>query len=237
MEGNRMVSIGGFRPSSKSGTISNQVYETIRDHIVNLSIAPGTGMSEKEFADRLHVSRTPVREAFIRLDREGLVRIFPQRGTNVSKISVMRAKEERFLRESIERAVLEQFMNENPPGAAAQLRDNIARQHQALAREDFSGFMRLDDLFHAVFYETIGKTLCSSIVCSCSIDYYRLRFLSLSLSKDVAAQNVQQHADLCDYVEHKQVDKAQALLTVHLRKLFSELKAMQEKYPAYFEEE
>jgi len=74
---------------------------------MRLQLKPGTAMSTQEIADKLHVSKTPVREAFIRLQREGLVEIFPQKQTVVSRIDLKRTAQERFIREfkaAVERA-------------------------------------------------------------------------------------------------------------------------------------
>lgn len=226
-----------FRPVNTSErTVSNQVYTAIRNSIVTLEIEPGTAMSEKEVADRLSVSRTPVRETFIRLNREGLVNIFPQKGTYVSRISIERAKEERFLRESLEHSVLEIFMQERNPAALAKLKQMIERQQEALEQQDFLNFMTYDDQFHAVFYEATGKMLCSNIICNYSIDYYRLRFLSLLISGGIASLNAGQHIQLYELIVENNADGAQDLLTKHLRKLFKELEPMMEKYPQYFVE-
>ncbi len=68
-----------------TSNISETVYAVLRKNIINLTLAPGTLISETDVAERLSVSRTPVREAFIRLSHEALVSIFPQKGTFVSR--------------------------------------------------------------------------------------------------------------------------------------------------------
>lgn len=85
-------------PKVRRDTITSHVYNMIRESIMTLSLKPGQMLSEKEYSLELGVSRTPVRESFIRLDREELLHIYPQRGTFVSKIRLDRIREERFLR-------------------------------------------------------------------------------------------------------------------------------------------
>ena len=63
-----------------------------RENITSLQLAPGTTVSTQELAAKLQVSRTPVREAFIRLQKEDLVEITPQKGTMVSRIDLTRAE-------------------------------------------------------------------------------------------------------------------------------------------------
>lgn len=215
-------------------TVSNQVYDTIRENIINLSLIPGTAMSEKELADKLAVSRTPVREAFIRLAREGLVNIFPQKGTYVSKISISRAKQERFLRESLEKSVLEVFMESHSENALNSLTELLDKQKEALENEDYYDFMYYDDLFHSVFYEETDNVLCNKIVSDQTVDYHRMRYLSVIMRGGVAALNTNQHLELYNYIKEKDIESAQKLLTLHLRKLFKELEIMQDNYPEYF---
>lgn len=90
----------------RSSTTSNQVYEELKSQILNLQLAPGTSISEKEMSEKFNVSRTPVRESFLRLSREGLLNVFPQRGTFVSLIDLNLVEEARFMREHLERAVI-----------------------------------------------------------------------------------------------------------------------------------
>ncbi len=221
-------------PNANMRTVSNQVYAVIRSKIISLDIEPGTFMSEKEIADLLNVSRTPVREAFIRLNRERLVNIFPQKGTMVSQISISRAKEERFLRESLEKAVVELFMQNPSKESVQKLTEMIEMQKQMLEQEDFTGFMQYDDQFHAVFYQETDKTLCNTIVQNNSIDYYRLRFLSLNLNEGVGSLNTKQHVELYHAVVERNFDQMEHILNNHLRKLFTELETMTSKFPHYF---
>src|SRR5204863_7670713 len=78
------------------------VYAALRDAIVSTELEPGRQISENEIADRLGVSRTPVREALARLRDDQLVQIVPQLGTFVSRISVAGVDDAQFLREALE---------------------------------------------------------------------------------------------------------------------------------------
>ena len=64
--------------SGRSGSIADQVYHTLRSSIVTMRLTPATALSEQDIADRLKVSRQPVREAFIKLSEIGMVRVLPQ---------------------------------------------------------------------------------------------------------------------------------------------------------------
>src|SRR4051812_25411037 len=83
-------------------------YEQIKTEILKLSLLPGTKISEKTMSDRLNVSRTPIREAFLKLAQEELLTIVPQSGTFVSLINLDLAEEARFVREIMETTIVGQ---------------------------------------------------------------------------------------------------------------------------------
>ena len=78
--------------------IGPQIYQFLLNAIVTVHLSPGIGLKEKEVIKRLGVSRTPIREALLRLEDEGLVQIFPQSGTYVSKIKIEAVLESKFIR-------------------------------------------------------------------------------------------------------------------------------------------
>jgi DNA-binding GntR family transcriptional regulator len=80
----------------RSPSVQDSVYTALRESIMNLNLAPGTVISEKEISCRYEVSRTPVREAFIHLSKEGLIKVIPQKETQVSLIDFARVEQEFF---------------------------------------------------------------------------------------------------------------------------------------------
>ncbi len=80
-------------------------------NIIKLHLTPGSAISEAEIADRLAVSRTPIREAFIRLVEDGLLETYPQKGSIISLIDIEQAEEMRFVRKIIEKAILKEPAN------------------------------------------------------------------------------------------------------------------------------
>lgn len=96
--------------SMERRSIQTLVYEELKKNIMSLRLKPGQAMSTQEMATRLKVSRTPVREAFLHLQSEGLVEMIPQRETIVSKIDLKRVEQEKFIRECLELGVIDQFL-------------------------------------------------------------------------------------------------------------------------------
>ncbi|MBR4080648.1 MAG: GntR family transcriptional regulator [Clostridia bacterium] len=215
-------------------TVASQIYHVIRDKIIFLQQPPGSTMSEQETATMLGVSRTPVRESFIRLAREKMLIISPQRRTAVAKISLDRVRQEQFLRESIECAVLESFISHPTEAGLEGLTADLTCQRQALAAGDVLRFRRHDDSFHRKLYAATDNMFSWQVIRRTCFDYQRLRSLSAEDSA-VQALNLQQHEVLLSLIRAEKSAEARALLVAHLRRLFEEIPAMREKYPQYFE--
>jgi GntR family transcriptional regulator, rspAB operon transcriptional repressor len=223
-----------YGTSRKNRNVSETVYNILHGNIVNLNLVPGTLMSEKDIAEKMSVSRTPVREAFIKLSKEGLVNIYPQKGTFVSKIDLSIVEEERFLRESIEFAVMELFIKMHTDESIDRLYRNLERQKRALKEGDYIKFIEYDDQFHAIIYDETKKRKCYGIIQSFCGHYRRIRFLSMSMT-GVSEDNAIQHEGIIKAVESNDLEKANAVLKKHLKKLVIEEDEICENYPDYFE--
>jgi DNA-binding GntR family transcriptional regulator len=113
--------------------LERRVYERLRDEIVSGALRPGEQLVEARIAEQLGVSKTPVREALIRLQRDGLVAIEPYRGARVLEPSADDVREILELRALLECQIARDLAAERPPGALAALEASIARSREALA--------------------------------------------------------------------------------------------------------
>src|SRR5690349_13168877 len=125
-----------------------QVFERLREQIVSLELAPATVLSRVDLATRYGLSQTPVRDALIRLGEEGLVDIFPQHATVVSRINLKSARQAHFLRRSVELEVVRTLAERPDPALVEQLRTNLRGQRALRTRKDYDGFSLLDQAFH-----------------------------------------------------------------------------------------
>ena len=138
------------------------IYETIRGRIENLYYEPGSELSIAELTQDLGVSRSPVRDALLRLERDKLIDIYPQRGTWVAKLDVENIMQERFLRLSVEENVFRKCIDavledeEREIRFSSRLRANLVQQKACLSLNDIRTFLDLDVEFHRMFYIEIG---------------------------------------------------------------------------------
>src|SRR6476646_2368637 len=79
-----------------------QVFERLRGMIISLALPPGSALSRAELAAQFGVSSTPIRDALMRLEEEGMVDVFPQYATVVSRVDVRLAQQAHFLRQAVE---------------------------------------------------------------------------------------------------------------------------------------
>lgn len=213
--------------------IGDFTYKTLRDNIINWNLKPGTMMSEKEVSVALNVSRTPVREAFIKMSKEGLVDILPQRGTIVSKIDLKRVEDERFIRESLELSVFNIAALDFSKDALTALEDNIQHQAKALKEDQQEKFFRLDEEFHKIIFQACGKELCWEVIQNVSGHYKRIRVMTL-WNEESSQLILNQHQLLLDSIKNNDVNSADKVLKKHLCKLKDEELEMKQKYPDYF---
>lgn len=219
--------------AGENQTVASRVYAQLREQIMQMQLVPGTSMSEQEKAQHFGVSRTPVREAFIRLSREKMVVVSPQRRTVIPKINIDRANQERFLRESLELAVLEQLVQNQTPDIIRQLRHQINLQELAIQKGDHAAFLQHDDEYHDIYYTATNHLLCSQVLRRNVFDYQRLRYLSLISEENIRTNNMDEHKSMVDLIVSGDLQQVQSLLRKHVRRIFDEIQTLKKKYPDY----
>ena len=185
-------------------------------------------------AQRLGVSRTPVREAVIRLAEAGLLEVLPQRGTFVRKISLKAVRDARFVREAIELAVLREAVGRLPPSFFATARALIVGQREAAAGDDLERFLGLDDAFHRSFADAIDRSHAWSVVEAQKTQMDRVRFLSLPGATPVG-RLIDQHEAILAAAERGDAAASEAAMRAHLSEVLAALEPLRQRYPDLFE--
>ncbi|MEQ8896223.1 MAG: GntR family transcriptional regulator [Roseovarius sp.] len=215
----------------RRGSASAQIHDALRERIVALEFAPGAFLSRAEIAAYYGVSQTPVRDAMMRLEEEGLLIIYPQSKTLVSKIDVAHAQETQFLRLSIELEVTRRL---------AQAADRIGRartcltlQRAALESDDLDEFGRLDREYHSALYEAAGVANLWRIVTARSGHIDRLRKLNLP-DPGKSTSILSCHERILTAIEAGDVPGVEAVVREHLSGTLAQVPKITEKYPEYF---
>jgi DNA-binding GntR family transcriptional regulator len=141
------------RPKSLAETVLGQ----LRSAIVHGDLQLGQVLSERQLADDLGVSKTPVREALAQLRNEGLVLIYPQRGAFVFTLSAREVAEICEFRGALEAAALSLALERHREAFARDLEGIVAAMASAQRRGDRRHYLELDTRYHASFFEHCGN--------------------------------------------------------------------------------
>ncbi len=142
---------------SGHGSLVDQVYRLLRRRIVDLSLPPESALVEQEVAAALSVSKTPVREAIIRLAREGLVQVIPKSGSYVTAVSLERYLESCFVRTQLEVGCAKRLATQGVSAAdQVRLKSLLSEQREAIEENNDDRFFELDEALHRSLFELAG---------------------------------------------------------------------------------
>lgn len=201
-------------------------------NIINIELVPGSAVSENELSSAMSLSRTPVREALIELSRMGLVEILPQRGSYISKIDYELIEESRFMRLVLENAILKLACEGISQESLDALKSNLDTMKKCVKESKYQTFLELDNTFHQLIFESIGKSWTYEIIRSQMIHFDRLRVLSVKSIKNI--KTIQDHEDIIYAIERRDAELAEMLMTRHLTRHQVEKSELEKLYPEYF---
>lgn len=211
------------------------VFAALREDIIALTLAPGTVLSRADLQARFGLSSTPVRDALMRLQVEGLVDVFPQHATVVSTIDLDKAREGQFLRRSVETEIVRVLASSPQPAVVERLR-SLIRQQSAFARlREYDAFTSADQTFHRTMYESANVADLWYVVNRNGGHIDRLRRLHLPVPgkmRDI----VRDHSAIVDAIAEGDPDKAQARLRDHLSRSLGFVEKLRVSHPGFFRE-
>jgi DNA-binding GntR family transcriptional regulator len=209
-----------------------QVLDHLRDRIIALDLPPGMVLSRADLAAAYGVSQTPVRDALMRLEEEGLVDVFPQHKTVVSRIDIRSAQQAHFLRRAIELEIARVLAAAPDDGLVKRLRGGIARQQAALATGDFGDLASADEAFHRHMYAAAGVPELWDDVRRRSGHIDRLRRLHLPVQGKGEAI-VRDHTRIVEAIARGDTEAAQRRVREHLSGTLSQVDAIRARHPQY----
>ena len=217
-------------------TIAQQAYQFLRREIIDARLPPRAALSEQELSQQLGVSRTPVREALIKLADEGLVDIYPQFGTFVAPIKLPEVFTSQFVREALEGAAVERAVERIDEAQASTLKQILdsQRKHQRAGERD--AFFEADERMHQYLMNVAGHAAVWPLVESAKAQMDRVRHLSIRSELKLSSV-VQEHSAIVDGVVRRDRDGALEALRTHLRGLFRSVDALVNENRQYFAEE
>lgn len=217
-----------------NGSARGRVYSLLRDAIVASEFHPGQRLSEKDLAARLGVSRTPIREALVRLRDDRLVEIVPQLGTYVSRISHQALGDAQFVRESLECAAVRLAAKSAQEEDIAVLRGILASQREANEAGEENRFYVFDDELHRTLCDLSGHGIAWSVAQRASGHLNRIRRLSMTMPNYIH-EMISEHEAVVDAVARREPKRAERALREHLRMVLAALSEIEHQHPEYFQ--
>jgi len=190
--------------------LTDLAYERLREGIVAGELKLGQQVSEAQLAQRMGISKTPVREALVRLKMEGLVDIQPQRGTFVFRLTPEQVGQLCRYRAMIESAAMREAATEQPAELLQRLRRLVADMNEAEAAGDVNRLSRLDMNFH---FELLA--CCSNPYLRAAYELIRYQLIALRHRSPISNM-VDSHQVLVDALERGDVDAACRMLEAHV---------------------
>lgn len=217
-------------------TASAAVYRVLRQQIVWLKRKPGEPIVEKAIAQAQRVSRTPVREALLRLTAEGLVDTVPKSGTFVARIPVAALPEAIVVRKALEQVTASAAALRARKSDVTSLRAILHRQREADAAANRAEFHKADEAFHATIAAVAGYPGIWSLIQGAKTQIDRYRLLTLPQPGRMA-RVVKEHAAVVAAIENHDPARAAAAMEVHLDGLRISMDDIRRLNPDYFYED
>ena len=212
-----------------------QVYQILYESIISLWLKPGQPLREKEICKQLQISRTPVREALLKLADERLIVILDRSGTYVSRINIKDVQESQFIRESLETATVRYAVKNCNTDLAEKLSMLIEQQQQCVKDDNRLRLSELDDLFNRTIVEFKFSNRIWKIINNAKAQMDRVRILALPLPRR-ATEIVEEHSRIYEALCSGNEKQAVEAMTFHLNTVFTSLEQLLEKHHEYFEE-
>jgi DNA-binding GntR family transcriptional regulator len=201
-------------------------------NIMTLHLEPGRALRENELTKELGISRTPLREALIRLSSIYLVDIVPQSGTHVTLIDPAVIEEGLFLRLQVEPAITERACSVITDDEIIQLEDILAVQKRLFESGRLEELLIKDNAFHQKIYEICGAEKTFHTVAGLCGQYDIIRALSLYNKTSKIA--VQDHINIFQAIKEKDGVKAHGIMTKHITRQSREYLVLEKSFPRYF---
>jgi len=157
-----------------------EIIEILKKEISDLTLKPGNLLSEATLTDRFQLSRTPIRDVLKQLEKEGYIKIYPQRGSIVSYIDLHSVEQIIYLRTTLEKDIFKNLSETFTLAMSHQLMSIIKLQESSIQEdENFHRFLELDDHFHRSCFKLIGREFLWDLIQNFNVHYLRYRNLNM----------------------------------------------------------
>lgn len=211
----------------KRGSGAQFVYSILRDEILDLTLLPGSPIDEIRLSERLSMSRTPIREALVRLASEGLVTTLPNRSTVVANIDFMNLHTFFDAMTLMYRVTTRLAAQLHTPADMAKIRARQAEFAKAVSAQDALSMIATNREFHAEIARA-GRNPYYESLCLRLLDEGRrlLRMYYQSFDDQLPSEYVQEHEDLIAAIEARDIGRADSLAETHADQIVRQIQGL-----------
>jgi DNA-binding GntR family transcriptional regulator len=215
----------------KRPILRESAYQQLRDWIVQGVLEPGEQLRDQELADRLGVSRTPVREALRRLEDEGLVETAKNRWTRVKPINLAEAEQIYPIRAVLDSLALRLALPHLTKASLSIMREANLRLEAALNSAQIPAAVEADSAFHHEYVRRCGNLELVEIIRGLRLKHHRLE-LAYFGSPQLGLVSVREHAGIIEAVAAGHVRQAEQRLYQHFHRALARLKGQSRTNPS-----
>lgn len=206
-----------FQPMMESRPIREIAYEVLKHAIITGEIPAGERIVETEYAERLHISRTPLREALRKLERDGLVEYVLRRGVVVRAFTIADVEEIYTIRNALEMLTLPAIVEKATAEDIARMREMLSEMDGLMESGDFENLSPVTRAFHRFLSGICGQNRILRVIEG--QDEYITRFSAMAIKQEDRLQEAHaEHYQLVHYVENRDLEGFQNLMRHHIER-------------------
>jgi DNA-binding GntR family transcriptional regulator len=199
-----------------TGSAAARAYAHVKERLLDGRYAGGALLSENEVSQRLGLSRTPVRQAFVQLEAEGLLELYPKRGALVVPIAASEVEDVFEARMLVEEHCARRAAAAGA-GLAVELDEAIAEGDRAVREDSSAGFARADRRFHRAIVHAAGNAILTRLYDALRDRQQRIAAVSLARNPADAQRFIADHREIAAALERRDGSAACELVAAHLR--------------------
>jgi GntR family transcriptional regulator, rspAB operon transcriptional repressor len=200
------------------------VYENLKKRIINNSLKSGESLSESVLAKELKISKTPIREAFQQLEKEGFIENIPGKGSFVSRISVQDIREIFEIREILECEVIRRIVQKGDLSKIEVVRKKF-ESSEGDGNGDAKSYFKAGDQIHSLIFETFGNSRLIETYKRLQEHIARMRFHFFNEPRqDRTGQSFKEHLEVLDALVAQDPLRAEKAMRTHLQNSVEYLK-------------
>lgn len=205
-------------------TYQEEAYEFVKEQILNLELKPGEFITDQQIATRLKISRTPVREAFRRLQHEGLLVYTPRRGWKVYTLTLEDIHEIFDIKVSIESMVARKAAEQQckDQKLCAVLKETLEKMRLAANHNDIDGWIEADPILHETIFQMANNRRAHKIIENINDQWHRVRIGFVARTEHLNESFVE-HEEFVTAILEGDGALAESLMAEHLNKIRNEL--------------